>query len=62
MYEHEPGLFDFRRTEVAPLLLVVDRRDDPVTPLLNQWTYQVLLDIEIFNVSLVVWPPETGFL
>lgn len=41
MYEQEPGLFDFRRTEVAPLLLVVDRRDDPVTPLLNQWTYQV---------------------
>jgi vacuolar protein sorting-associated protein 45 len=23
------------------LLLVIDRRDDPVTPLLNQWTYQV---------------------
>lgn len=41
MYQQESGLFDFRRTEVAPLLLVVDRRDDPVTPLLNQWTYQV---------------------
>jgi vacuolar protein sorting-associated protein 45 len=41
MYEQESGLFDFRRTEVAPLLLVIDRRDDPVTPLLNQWTYQV---------------------
>lgn len=54
MYEQEPGLFDFRRTEVAPLLLVVDRRDDPVTPLLNQWTYQVLLDFETSNRSLVV--------
>lgn len=42
MYEQESGLFDFRRTETSPLLLVLDRRDDPVTPLLNQWTYQVL--------------------
>lgn len=42
MYQQESGLFDFRRTEVSPLLLIVDRRDDPVTPLLNQWTYQVL--------------------
>lgn len=41
MYQQESGLFDFRRTEVSPLLLIVDRRDDPVTPLLNQWTYQV---------------------
>lgn len=43
MYEQESGLFDFRRTEISPLLLVLDRRDDPVTPLLNQWTYQVIL-------------------
>ena len=42
MYEQESGLFDFRRTENSSLLLVIDRRDDPVTPLLNQWTYQVL--------------------
>lgn len=41
MYQQESGLFDFRRMEVSPLLLVIDRRDDPVTPLLNQWTYQV---------------------
>jgi len=41
MYQHESALFDFRRTESSPLLLVIDRRDDPVTPLLNQWTYQV---------------------
>ncbi|CAI9117273.1 OLC1v1018629C1 [Oldenlandia corymbosa var. corymbosa] len=43
MYQQESGLFDFRRTEVAPLLLVIDRRDDPVTPLLNQWTYQAMV-------------------
>lgn len=41
MYEQESGLFDFRRTETSSLLLVIDRREDPVTPLLNQWTYQV---------------------
>ncbi|XP_020529753.1 vacuolar protein sorting-associated protein 45 homolog isoform X1 [Amborella trichopoda] len=43
MYEVETGLFDFRRTEISPLLLVIDRRDDPVTPLLNQWTYQAMV-------------------
>ncbi|GMH01037.1 hypothetical protein Nepgr_002876 [Nepenthes gracilis] len=42
-YQQESGLFDFRRTEVSPLLLVLDRRDDPVTPLLNQWTYQAMV-------------------
>lgn len=43
MYEQESGLFDFRRTETSPLLLVIDRRDDPVTPLLTQWTYQAMV-------------------
>uniref|UniRef100_A0A2P2KQX5 Vacuolar protein sorting-associated protein 45-like protein n=1 Tax=Rhizophora mucronata TaxID=61149 RepID=A0A2P2KQX5_RHIMU len=43
MYQQESVLFDFRRTEVSPLLLIVDRRDDPVTPLLNQWTYQAMV-------------------
>jgi len=60
MYEQEPGLFDFRRTEEAPLLLVVDRRDDPVTPLLNQWTYQAmvheLLGIQDNRVDLTKLP------
>ena len=32
----EAALFDFRRTDSAPVLLILDRRDDPVTPLLNQ--------------------------
>lgn len=43
MYEKEKPLFDFRRSDLAPLLLVLDRRDDPVTPLLNQWTYQAMI-------------------
>jgi vacuolar protein sorting-associated protein 45 len=34
--ERERGLFDFRSN---PVLLLVDRRDDPITPLLTQWTY-----------------------
>jgi Sec1 family len=39
----ERELFDFGRRagEAAPLMLILDRRDDPVTPLLSQWTYQV---------------------
>lgn len=43
MYQQESGLFDFRRAEISPLLLLLDRRDDPVTPLLNQWTYQAMV-------------------
>ncbi|RAL43007.1 hypothetical protein DM860_009789 [Cuscuta australis] len=43
MYQQESNLFEFRRPDVSPLLLVVDRRDDPVTPLLNQWTYQAMV-------------------
>merc|ERR1712137_181098 len=38
----ESSLFEFerdRRGETSVLLLT-DRRNDPVTPLLNQWTYQ----------------------
>ena len=35
-------IFDFRRQE-GPLLLILDRRDDPVTPLLTQWTYQAMV-------------------
>ncbi|XP_022749447.1 vacuolar protein sorting-associated protein 45 homolog [Durio zibethinus] len=56
MYQQESGLFDFRRTEMSPLLLIVDRRDDPVTPLLNQWTYQAmvheLIDVQDNKVDL----------
>ena len=39
----EAALFDFRKTDVPPVLLILDRRDDPVTPLLNQvWMGRIL--------------------
>lgn len=36
-------IFHFRRKRRGTLLLVLDRRDDPVTPLLSQWTYQAMV-------------------
>lgn len=56
MTQGQPSLFDFRKSEAAPLLLILDRRNDPVTPLLSQWTYQAmvheLLGIQNGRVSL----------
>ncbi|KAH6636613.1 Sec1-like protein [Chaetomium tenue] len=39
----EDQLFDFRKVDTPPVLLVLDRRDDPITPLLMQWTYQAMV-------------------
>ncbi|KAL1895749.1 vacuolar protein sorting-associated protein 45 [Ceratocystis pirilliformis] len=39
----EEQLFDFRKVDTPPVLLVLDRREDPVTPLLTQWTYQAMV-------------------
>ena len=36
-------LFTFGQDAASTLLLVLDRRDDPVTPLLTQWTYQAMV-------------------
>ncbi|RIA86707.1 Sec1-like protein [Glomus cerebriforme] len=41
--QKEGQLFDFRRTDTPPILLILDRRNDPVTPLLSQWTYQAMV-------------------
>ena len=40
----EASLFD---GDSSSMLLLLDRREDPVTPLLTQWTYQV----ETFSVK-----------
>lgn len=48
--QQETSLFDFRRTETPPILLILDRRSDPVTPLLNQWTYQAMVH-ELLGIS-----------
>lgn len=36
-------VFDMRSKSTGPMLLILDRRDDPVTPLLTQWTYQAMV-------------------
>ena len=41
--QNEGQLYDFKKTDTAPLLLILDRRNDPVTPLLTQWTYQAMV-------------------
>ncbi|ETW07924.1 hypothetical protein H310_02328 [Aphanomyces invadans] len=41
--QHEDGLFDFRQPSIPPVLLILDRKDDPITPLLSQWTYQAMV-------------------
>ena len=46
----EADLYSFRKSEVAPVLLLLDRKDDPVTPLLNQWTYQAMVH-ELIGIS-----------
>ena len=39
----EEQLFEFRKPDTPPILLILDRRDDPITPLLTQWTYQAMV-------------------
>ncbi|KAI8621728.1 Sec1-like protein [Chytriomyces sp. MP71] len=48
--QQEGPLFDFRKPDTPPILLLLDRRNDPVTPLLNQWTYQAMVH-ELFGIS-----------
>lgn len=41
--EDNAALFDFRPTQTPPVLILLDRLNDPVTPLLSQWTYQAMV-------------------
>lgn len=45
----EYELFDFRKTEVPPLLLILDRSDDAITPLLNQVTNHCVPDDDVIS-------------
>ena len=47
--QREHDLFAFT-SDVAPVLILLDRRDDPVTPLLNQWTYQAMVH-ELLSIN-----------
>eukprot|EP00802_Teleaulax_amphioxeia_P004149 Tamp_04153.p1 GENE.Tamp_04153~~Tamp_04153.p1 ORF type:complete len:458 (-),score=130.31 Tamp_04153:1985-3358(-) len=46
-HSSDPDLFRFGNSAAAskqpPLLLILDRRDDPVTALLSQWTYSAMV-------------------
>ncbi|KAI9088196.1 Sec1-like protein [Phlyctochytrium arcticum] len=41
--QQEGPLFDFRKPDTPPILVIMDRRNDPITPLLLQWTYQAMV-------------------
>ncbi|KAF8063735.1 VPS45 [Scenedesmus sp. PABB004] len=41
-YRQQPAVFDFG-SRAAPVVLLLDRCDDPVTPLLTQWTYEAMI-------------------
>lgn len=65
MITKEYELFDFRRTEVPPLLLILDRSDDAITPLLNQVSHTqvcqagtgvgVLQQLEFYPWQVMGW-------
>ncbi len=39
-----------KNTNANTVLLILDRREDPITPLLNQWTYQAMIH-EILGIT-----------
>ncbi|SCU84179.1 LAME_0C08548g1_1 [Lachancea meyersii CBS 8951] len=44
MRQNERNLFDFPPIDAPPLLLIMDRHRDPLTPLLQPWTYQSMIN------------------
>ncbi|XP_050541921.1 vacuolar protein sorting-associated protein 45 [Daktulosphaira vitifoliae] len=43
VFYKEENLFNFKQTDIQPQMLILDRREDPVTPLLMPWTYQAMV-------------------
>jgi len=41
--DSEKELFGWSQPQIKPLMLICDRREDPITPLLSQWTYQAMV-------------------
>lgn len=41
---------EYPQVDTPPILLILDRRCDPVTPLLMQWTYQAMVH-EVFGIE-----------
>jgi len=41
--DSENELFGWTQPDIKPLLLICDRKEDPITPLLSQWTYQAMV-------------------
>ncbi|EFC50279.1 vacuolar protein sorting [Naegleria gruberi] len=62
------GIFDFKmdyetryhtKAPPAPILLILDRRDDAITPLLTQWTYQAMIHELIgLNNNVIKYPSD----
>ncbi|PRT52808.1 Vacuolar protein sorting-associated protein 45 [Wickerhamiella sorbophila] len=48
--QQQEGVFDFPSRDTPPIVLIVDRRNDPYTPLLNHWTYQAMVG-EIIGIQ-----------
>ncbi|KAJ2706434.1 vacuolar protein sorting-associated protein 45 [Coemansia sp. IMI 203386] len=44
LISHESNLFSTKSTDKKTHLLILDRKNDPVTPLLTQWTYHAMLN------------------
>ncbi|KAI0248251.1 Sec1-like protein [Lactifluus subvellereus] len=57
--QNEAQLFDLRLTLVPPLL-ILDRRNDPVTPIPSQWTYQAMVH-ELVGPYIRPEPSEITF-
>ncbi|KAK9481318.1 Sec1-like protein [Lipomyces japonicus] len=41
--QQDASLFEFRQMDTPPVLLILDRKNDPITPLLTPWTYQAMV-------------------
>ncbi|VVC43830.1 Hypothetical protein CINCED_3A017831 [Cinara cedri] len=43
IFSKEENLFNLKQGDIQPQLLILDRREDPVSPLLMPWSYQAMV-------------------